>query len=87
MTKASMKSKILTKITACNPDMNPAVVAIVDACLEAFCDGIIEEITENSTISMAPGDFSVLPGTFNVAAVPVLGLGNNSAFALTGKIS
>jgi hypothetical protein len=88
MTKASMKNKILTKITACNPNMNPQVQAIVDACLEAFCDGIIEEIVQNSTITMGAGDFKVNPGTFKDSLVqPITGQGDNASFALTGKIS
>lgn len=86
MTKASMASKIIAKITAANPNMKGADAAIITPWLEAFCEGIIEEIQQNSDIVMDPADFNVLPGTFNVGGAPVAGLGDNAALNLTGKI-
>lgn len=88
MDKTSMKNKILTKLNACNVNMDAGVIAIMDACLEAFCDGIIEEIDQNADITMAAADFQVNPGTFiDSVAGAVTGQGDNAAFSLTGKIS
>jgi len=86
LTKASMKNKIKTKIAACNPNFTAAEQSFIDACLEAFCDGIIEEIQENGSIKMDAADFQVQPGTFNLGGTPLSGLGNNAPFDLTGKI-
>lgn len=58
---------------------------------KAIADEIVKEIMNNATITMANGEFKVLPGTFqdNNPAPPVaiIGEGDNKAFSLTGKIS
>lgn len=86
LSKTSMKDKIKAKIIACNPNFTASEQAIIDACLEAFCDGVIEEIQENGSIVMDAADFNVDPGSFNVGGSPVTGQGINAAFDLTGKI-
>lgn len=87
LTKESMRAKILTKLEVCNTKLDAASIAIIQACLEAFCDGIIEEIQTNGAIVMDASDFNVLPGSFlDSTAQPITGLGANAAFNLTGKI-
>ena len=88
MSKASMRAKIIAKINDCNVNMDAATEAIVNACLEAFCDGIIEEINDNATITMDDSDFNVIPGSFEDSLTnPITGEGDNKSFSLTGKIS
>lgn len=85
--KTSMAGKIITKLQACNANLTAADEAIIIACLEAFCEGIIEEITQNGAIVMANGDFKILPGTFlDSLSAPLTGEGDVKAFDLTGKI-
>lgn len=87
MTKASMAAKIRQKLNAANPDLTPEGEAIIAAALEAFCEGIIEEIQQNGAINMDAGDFSVNPGSFNDSLnAPITGQGVNDAFNLQGKI-
>tara|TARA_Y100000310_G_scaffold243676_1_gene248260 strand:- start:28550 stop:28822 length:273 start_codon:yes stop_codon:yes gene_type:complete len=87
MTPSSMAAKIKAKLQAANPDLTPEGEAIINAALEALCDGIIEEIRENGAINMDAGDFSVLPGSFQDSTnAPITGLGQNAPFNLQGKI-
>lgn len=88
LNKTSMRDKIITKLQAVNADMTAADIAIMEPLLEAFCDGIIEEIQQNGNITMDPGDFNVLPGSFqDSTSTPITGQGDNAAFDLTGKIN
>lgn len=87
LTKASMATKILTKIQACNANLGAADIAIIQACLEAFCEGIIEEIQQNGSLVMDSGDFNIEPGSLTDSlSNPITGLGDNAAFNLVGKI-
>lgn len=92
MTKEGMRAKIITRLKVCNVDLSPAIETLMNECLEAFCQGIIDEIAANQTMTVIDGDFNLLPGPgatgFKDSTVTLItGEGENKAFALTGKMS
>lgn len=89
MTKEAMATKIIDHLEALL-DWG-ASESYARPFIEAFCQGIIDEVVQNATITMNSGDFSVNPnGTppfKDSLNVQITGLGTNESFALTGKIS
>lgn len=51
MSKVSMANKVITKVQAESTKYNSDDVAALRPFLEALCDGIIEEITQNMDIA------------------------------------
>ena len=82
-----MADKIIAKLVICNPNWIGSSEADIRDCLEALCEGIIEEIQINGSIVMSDGDFQLLPGLYKDGAnLSLTGEGDNKAFDLTGKI-
>ena len=66
LTKASMAAKIKTALAAVgDPAGYASPQAYADACRQAMCEGIIEEITTNGLVAVVLMTGAGVPGTGN----------------------